>query len=228
MRSWPLRTIAFLTQANEIAMAPITSSDATLRLLGCFLAFAVDRAAVRQNLALAAKLCAEVRSVEARLTRAAPTAAIFRRLMPHLGPDVARPVPPANAREMISEFRALLRRQRTYAFRPKSTGWLKSGASLQVEAFTDDAAAVAGDVLLSWRPGPTAEEDALACFRLSARGEHRTVGPLGEVLGKVKLVARDGRTLPLPDRVGDPARTFGPLLALPIPRAKTKPTTRTT
>ena len=47
MRSWPLRTVAFLTQTREIGMAPITSSDATLRLLGCFMSFAVDRAVGR-------------------------------------------------------------------------------------------------------------------------------------------------------------------------------------
>jgi len=129
MRSWPLRTVAFLNQAREVAMTPITSSDATLRLLGCFLAFTTDRASVERSLAVAVQLCAEVRSVEASLTRAAPTATVFRKLGPHLGPEVARPVPPANARELISEFRALLRKQRSYAFRPKGTAgaWLPSG-----------------------------------------------------------------------------------------------------
>ena len=119
MRSWPLRTVAFLNQAREVAMTPITSSDATLRLLGCFLAFTTDRASVERSLAVAVQLCAEVRSVEASLTRTAPTATVFRKLAPHLGPEVTRQVPPANARELISEFRALLRKQRSYAFRPK-------------------------------------------------------------------------------------------------------------
>ncbi len=114
MRSWPLRTVAFLHQAREVAMTPITSSDATLRLLGCFLAFTTDRVSVERSLAVAVQLCAEVRSVEASLTRAAPTATVFRKLAPHLGPEVTRPVPPANARELISEFRALLRKQRSY------------------------------------------------------------------------------------------------------------------
>ncbi len=103
-------------------MTPITSSDATLRLLGCFLAFTTDRASVERSLAVAVQLCAEVRSVEASLTRTAPTATVFRKLAPHLGPEVTRAVPPANARELISEFRALLRKQRSYAFRPKGDG----------------------------------------------------------------------------------------------------------
>ena len=82
MRSWPLRTVAFLHQAREVAMTPITSSDATLRLLGCFLAFTTNRASVERSLAVAVQLCAEVRSVEASLTRAAPTATVFRKLAP--------------------------------------------------------------------------------------------------------------------------------------------------
>ena len=55
MRSWPLRTVAFLAQAprDTVTMTPIVSSEATLRLLGCFLAFATDRATVERNLALA-------------------------------------------------------------------------------------------------------------------------------------------------------------------------------
>jgi hypothetical protein len=108
MRSWPLRTLAFLTQAprDAVTMTPIVSSDATLRLLGCFLSFATDRATVERNLAIAVQLCAEVRSVEASLTKNVPTADIFRKLAPHLGPEVTRKVPPASAREMISEFRS--------------------------------------------------------------------------------------------------------------------------
>ena len=45
MRSWPLRTLAFLAQAprDAVTMTPIISSDATLRLLGCFLSFTADR-----------------------------------------------------------------------------------------------------------------------------------------------------------------------------------------
>jgi hypothetical protein len=81
MRSWPLRTLAFLAQAprDTVTMTPIVSSDATLRLLGCFLSFAHDRATVERNLALAVQLCAEIRSVEASLTRQVPTADIFPR-----------------------------------------------------------------------------------------------------------------------------------------------------
>jgi hypothetical protein len=220
MRSWPLRTVGFLNQAREVAMTPITSSDATLRLLGCFLSFAIDRASVERSLAVAAQLCAEVRSVEANLTRTAPAAAVFRKLAPHLGPEVTRQVPPANARELISEFRALLRKQRSYAFRPKRTaagGWLKSGDAIAVQTLGLGGALAPGDVLLSWIPGPTPDEDALACHRLPASGA-RDTAISGELLGRVILVARDGKTRPLPGRVGDLARSFGPLVALPMLR----------
>lgn len=218
MRSWPLRTVGFLNQAREVAMTPITSSDATLRLLGCFLSFATDRASVTRSLEVAVQLCAEVRSVEANLTRTAPTATVFRKLAPHLGPEVTRQVPPANARELISEFRALLRKQRSYAFRPKgSAAWLKSGDVLAVQTLGLGGSLVPGDVLLSWIPGPTPDEDALACHRLPASGARDTAS-WGELLGRVTLVARDGKTRPLPGRVGDLARSFGPLVALPMLR----------
>ena len=229
MRSWPLRTVAFLNQAREVAMTPITSSDATLRLLGCFLAFTTDCVSVERSLAVAVRLCAEVRSVEASLTRTAPTATVFRKLAPHLGPEVTRAVPPANARELISEFRALLRKQRSYAFKPKGTAgaWLKSGESLAVQTPGLGGPLAPGDVVLSWVPGATPDEDALACRRLSTAGardaaEAGQVGQLGqlgiggELLGRVTLVARDGKTLPLPGRVGDLARSFGPLVAIPM------------
>lgn len=220
MRSWPLRTLAFLAQSpREVAMTPIMSSDATLRLLGCFLAFATDRASVERSLAVAVQLCAEVRSVEACLTRTAPTAVIFRRLAPHLGPDVSRKVPPSNAREMISEFRALLRKQRSYAFRPKqAASWLAAGDSLLVQAPGPGGfAPVAGDILLSWTPGATPDEDALAFYRLPGSGVRRAALE-GEILGKVALVSRAGKTLPLPARIADLARSFGPMVALPMLR----------
>jgi hypothetical protein len=222
MRSWPLRTVAFLNQAREVAMTPITSSDATLQLLSCFLSFATDRASVERSLAIAAQLCAEVRSVEAGLTRAAPTAMVFRKLIPHLGPEVTRKVPPANARELISEFKALLRKQRSYAFRPKANSkdkkgavWLKSGESLAVQTPGVGGPLEPGDVVLSWVPGATPDEDALACHRLPANGQ-RDVSVEGELLGRVALVARDGTTRPLPGRIGDLARSMGPMVALPM------------
>ena len=173
MRSWPLRTVAFLHQAREVAMTPITSSDATLRLLGCFLAFTTDRASVSEAWPWRSQLCAEVRSVEAGLTRTAPTATVFRKLAPHLGPEVTRPVPPANARELISEFRALLRKQRSYAFQAQGDG--DGGRRLAQEPATRwpvqtpgmGGPLAPGDVVLSWIPGPTPDEDALACHRLS-------------------------------------------------------------
>jgi len=213
-RSWPLRTVAFLTQTREVAMTPITSSDATLRLLGCFMSFATDRASVDRCLEIAVRLCAEVRSVEAGLTRAAPTPAVFRKLAPHLGPEVTRPVPPANARELISEFRALLRKQRSYIFRPRGAAeWLKTGDSLSVEAPAPGTTLSDDDVVLSWVPGATPDDDTLVCHR---GRNHRRVA--GEVLGRVAVVARDGRRLPLNGRLSRLTPQLGPMVALPVLR----------
>jgi len=218
MRSWPLRTVAFLTQAREVAMTPITSSDATLRLLGCFLSFATDRASIDRCLDVAVELCAEVRSVEAGLTRATPTSSVFRKLAPHLGPDVARPTPPANTRELISELRALLRKQRAYTFRPRgAAGWLRPGDALLVEAPNRAAPFEPGDVLLSWVPGATPDDDALVCHRAGERGKANKAAA-GELLGRVAVLARDGRTLPLGGTPSQLAPRLLPMVALPVLR----------
>ena len=130
MRSWPLRTLAFLAQAprDAVTMTPIMSADATLRLLGCFLSFTADRDTVKRNLALAIELGAEVRSVEASLTKNVATQQIFRKLAPHLGPEITRKVPPQSAREMVSDFRSLLRKHKTYTFRPQKASRRGCGA----------------------------------------------------------------------------------------------------
>ena len=217
MRSWPLRTVAFLTQTREVAMTPITSPDATLRLLGCFLSFATDRASVERCLAVAVELCAEVRSVEAGLTRASPTPAVFRKLAPHLGPDVTRQTPPANARELISEFRALLRKQRAYTFRPRGAGgWLKAGDALSVEAPNAALPFAPGDVLLSWVPGATPDDDALICHRAGDRVAAKAAA--GELLGRLAIMARDGRILALSGGSAELTARLAPVLALPVLR----------
>jgi hypothetical protein len=242
MRSWPLRTLAFLAQAprDVVTMTPIVSSEATLRLLGCFLAFATDRATVERNLALAVQLAAEVRSVEASLTKNVSTAEIFRKLAPHLGPEVTRKVPPQSAREMISEFRSFLRKHRSYAFKPRGSSmrpWLKSGDSLFIQSAAETELAP-GDILLYWTPGATPDDDALTCHRMVGRLPGlRGTGPRfltkgdslsridafenhrqSEILGKVAAISRDGKTWPVPGRVGNLARLFGSLVAIPILR----------
>ena len=242
MRSWPLRTLAFLAQAPQdaLTMTPIVSSEATLGLLGCFLSFAPDRTTVERNLAIAVQLCAEVRSVEASLTKNVPTAEIFRKLAPHLGPEVTRKVPPLSPREMISEFRSFMRKHKSYAFKPKGSSmrpWLKSGDSLFIQAAVETEL-MPGDILLYWRPGPTAEKDALTCHRMVARvpgmggnaPKFLTKGDAmsqiesfenhrqSEILGKVAAISRDGKTWPVPGRIGTLARLFGSLVAIPILR----------
>jgi hypothetical protein len=240
MRSWPLRTLAFLAQAprDAVTMTPIVSSEATLRLLGCFMSFANDRTTMERNLALAVQLASEVRSVEASLTKNVPTADIFRKLAPHLGPEVTRKVPPANPREMISEFRSILRKHRSYAFKPRGGSmrpWLKSGDSLFIQSAAE-AELAAGDILLYWTPGATPDQDALTCHRMVGRvpgtrgaaAKFLTKGDAlsqiekfenhrqSEILGKVAAISRDGKTWPVPGRIGNLARLFGSLVAIPI------------
>jgi hypothetical protein len=223
MRSWPLRTLAFLAQSprDAVRMTPIVSSEATLRVLSCFLGFAVDRATVRRNVALALKLCAEVRSVEASLTKNVPARDIFRKLGPHLGPEVTRKVPPSNAREMISEFRSFLRAQGSYSFTPRAAAvrpWLKAGSTLLIES-VGSAGRGGDDILLYWQPGVTPDEDALVCRAAGRADPRRGAAPGAEVLGRVVVVARDGTRAPLTRQLtGDLEARFGALVAEPILR----------
>ena len=57
-----------------------------------------------------------------------------------------------------------------------------------------------------------------SCRRLSTADLRDAAGIGGELLGRVTLVSREGKTLPLPGRVGDLARSFGPLVAIPMLR----------
>jgi hypothetical protein len=220
MRSWPLRALAFLTQRRSVVMSPVTSSEAALRLLECMLCFQTDRATVGRNLALVTRLCGEVRSVEAQLTRTASTAEIFGKLAPHLGVDVHRKVPTYSTREMISEFRSFLRKHQLYAFSPKGLGlrsYVKAGDSLLIQA-ADKNELDAGDVVLYWSPGPTPDDDVLRCHRVGNPLPKGHSWAHAEVLGRVSGLARDGRTLPMPGRLDSLARLFGPHVAMPILR----------
>jgi hypothetical protein len=218
MRSWPLRALAFLAQRDRVVMSPVTSSEAMLRLLSCMLCFQTDRVTVERNLALVARLCQDVRSVEAQLTRSASTAEIFGKLTPHLGPDIDRCMPTYNTREMISEFRSFLRKHRLYAFSPRGAAlrpFLKPGASLLIEIAAKDQVDV-GDVVLYWTPGHTPDDDVLHCERVGTTKRH--AGVHSELLGKVSGVARDGRSVPMPGRIDSLARLFGAEVAMPILR----------
>jgi hypothetical protein len=220
MRSWPLRAVAFLAQRDRVQMTPVTSSEATLRLLECMLCFQTDRATVARNLALVTRLCGEVRSVEAQLTRAASTAEIFGKLEPHLGPETHRQVPVYSTREMISEFRSFLRKHQLYAYAPRGGALrqhLKPGDSLLIQAAEKDELDV-GDVVLYWSPGKTPDDDVLRCHRVGTPLPKGQSWAHAEVLGRVSGLARDGRSLPMPGRLDHLARLFGPEVAMPILR----------
>ncbi len=239
MRSWPLRALAFLAQASSgPTITPMTSPEATLRLLGCFLAFATDPTTVRENLGVAVQLCGEVRSVEASLTKSAAAKEIFRKLTPHLGP-AGRKAPASSTREMISEFRALLQKHGKYASQSKGSSmspWLRPGDVLFVEA-VDESKLEVGDILLYWSPGPSADDDLLVCHRLvrrtgdaggpmtyltkgdaTSRFERFQNGHRYEILGRVSAVSRDGTTRSVPGRLGNLARLVGSLAATPLLR----------
>jgi hypothetical protein len=241
MRSWPLRALAFLAQApDKSTISPVTSADATFRLLGCFLAFATDATTVAENLTLAVRLCGGVRSVEARLTRSAPAKEIFRKLAPHLGPRRGGRASASTTREMISEFRALLRKHGKYASHSQGSSmrpWLRPGDVLFVEV-VDESKLEIGDILLYWSPGPLADDDLLVCHRLVRRTGDQARGPLTyltkgdatsrferfqngrryEILGRVSAIARDGTTRSVPGRLGNLARLVGSLAATPVLR----------
>jgi hypothetical protein len=220
MRSWPLRALAFLAQRDRVVMSPVTSAEASLRLLECMLCFQTDRATVARNVALVARLCAEVRSVEAQLTREASTAEIFGKLEPHLGQEVTRKVPTFSTREMISEFRSFLRKHQLYAFSPRNAGlrqYIKTGGSLLVEAAEKNDLDV-GDVVLYWSPGREPDDDVLRCHRVGEPLPKGQTWAHAEVLGRVSGIARDGRSLPMPGRLESLTRLFGPHVAMPILR----------
>jgi hypothetical protein len=220
MRSWPLRALAFLAQRDRVEMSPITSSESALRLLECMLCFQTDRETVERNLALVTRLCSDVRSVEAQLTRAASTAEIFGKLEPHLGRDVSRKAPTLNAREMISEFRSFLRKHQLYAFSPRGAGlrpWVKQGDSLLIQA-TEKADLDVGDIALYWSPGRTPDDDVLLCHRVGSPLPKTRSWAHAQVLGRVSGLARDGRDLPMPGRLDSLGRLFGAQVAMPILR----------
>jgi hypothetical protein len=223
MRSWPLRTLAFLAQAprDTVTMTPIVSAEATFRLLGCFLSFATDRVTAARNVALAVQLASEVRSVEASLTKKVPAPAIFRKLGPHLGPEVTRKVPAANLRELISDFRAFLRKNRSYTFQAGKRARLpgvRPGEGILVRRAAESDL-VSGDIGLYWRPGKAADDDALVCHRVGtpmrlARGARL------EVLGKVELGAVLGKARPAAKAIDGARAAFDPLVAFLGPQIR--------
>jgi hypothetical protein len=115
--------------------------------------------------------------------------------------------------------------------------WLKSGDSLFIQAAAESELA-AGDILLYWTPGATPDDDVLTCHRMVGRvPAMRGAGPKflmkgdalsridsfengrqSEILGKVAAISRDGKTWPVPGRLGNLARLFGSLVAIPILR----------
>lgn len=242
IRSWPLRAISFLEQGPGLAVQPVPPAEGAWRLLGCFLCFQTDADTAARNLAIAAELCTDVQTVLSQTARQTPAPAIEAALGPYLSGGTERDHPPTS-REMISEFRWQLRLNGHYAYQPRGSSmkpWLRPGDALFIEA-VDAQRLAAGDVVLYWTPGRTPHEDRLTCHRMVARralrdqagpprmkyymkGDARSTierfedGRQSEILGRVSAVARDGRSMPVPGRVGNLARLLGSLVVTPLLR----------
>ncbi|MEO7669912.1 MAG: hypothetical protein ABIW57_11275 [Polyangia bacterium] len=241
IRSWPLNNIAFLEQAETLAVGSVSAAEATLRLLGCFLCFQTDADTAARNLAIAVDLCTEVNAVALRTRRDTPIADVEMTLAPYL-PDRSRRDHPPTPREMISEFRWMLMQSKQYAYKPQGSSmrpWLRAGDALFIQT-VGEAELATGDILLYWTPGPTADEDRLTCHRLVARlgagaasaGEQKFKffmkgdalssieafenGRQSEILGRVSAVSRNGKAVPMPGRLGNLARLVGSLVATPL------------
>lgn len=241
IRSWPLSAVAFLEQGQSLVVRSIPASEAAMRLLGCFLCFQTDADTAARNLAIAIDLSTDVNAVVLRTAGDTPVPEIDAALSPYV-PDRTRRDHPPTSREMISEFRWLLMQCRQYAYKPRGGSmrpWLRSGDALFIQA-VGEANFAPGDILLYWTPGPRPHEDRLTCHRLVARlpagasgsgdpkfklymkGDAQSTieafenGKQSEVLGRVSAISRDGRTVPVPGRLGSLARLLGSLVATPI------------
>jgi hypothetical protein len=236
LRSFPLAAMAFLEQTAEASAAPVTPADALMRALGCMICFERNDEAVVRNLAVVSTLIAEVPTLACGTRAETTSAQVFELLRPFLGHDPQARRLPWSTREMISELRAHLRRNEGYAFRPRGGSmrpWLRSGDSLFVARVKEDEIR-AGDVLLYWRPGRTADEDALTCHRMVAKVatkhgsriyakgdalphiEQFENGRQAEILGKVQAISRDGRVSPVAGRSRNLAMLFGSLVSMPL------------
>lgn len=225
IRSWPLKGFAFLGQSTTIDVRPLSPAESTARLLGCFLYFGSGAEATARNFELAAQMASSAPAVHAQLTRQTAPEELFAEVEPSFGPFHAED-PPASVREMISEFRWLLRTHGHYAYTPRGSSmqpYIQDGESIFVAA-AEAGEIQPGEVLLYWTPGPTPHDDQLTCHRLVAtrrtggrqrmytKGDHASgIGRFddrrhAEVLGKVGKRSAEGTDVPLLSQSADLAR----------------------
>lgn len=242
MQSWPLAGIAFLEKRGELGSRTLDSGEAVLRALACLLCFETDLETVQRNFALVVALCAEVPTFACGSRADTP----FADLMAEIGPrlrGVAGPEPaPHNTRELVSALRAELARHGSYAFAPTGTSmrpWLRTGDALFIEPVVE-AELRSGDVVLYWRAGRSAEQDALICHRvvrrvatdrgvdIYAKGdaleqiERFENGKEAEVIGRVRGISRGGQSWAVPGAMGNLALLLGSFLLVPFLKARAR------
>ena len=236
LQSWPLAGIAFLEQHSQLAMARVPVAQAVLRALECLMCFETDPDTVQRNFALIIALCSEVPAFTCGSRKDDGLEAIREAWRPLLDRRKTLRPPASNARELIGALRTSIERHGTYAFSPRGSSmrpWLRTGDSLFIEA-VDPAKVMAGDVVLYWRAGRTPDQDSLICHRVLGRlptgrgarfyakgdslGHIETFddGKEAQVIGRVKAISRNGRSWPVPGRLGSLAILLSSLLLMPV------------
>jgi hypothetical protein len=240
LRGWPLSVIVFLRKGSGLSVSPLAPPEATRRLLETLVCFEPGEAVIAPNLAWAARLCSGVPCVEATTAVDTPTAALFRALAPWTRKAAASRDGGLTNRESIADVRAALRRAGRSALVARGSSMrpvLRDGDTLFVEPLGARDASP-GDVVVVWMPGETPDGDRLVNHRLvsCSRGpggvrvrtkgdaasgiESFVDGREAEVLGRVVAVGRDGRTRPVPGRLGRLALLAGSLAVMPLQRLR--------
>ena len=247
MRSFPLVGITFLEQRPSLHVERLALTAAVGRGLGCVISFDMSNASIERNLAIVIDLCQQVPALACGTSAETPWHTIRESLRPHLSLATPTRNAPDNIRELVAALRGNLQLHGRYAFAPRGGSmrpFVQSGDTVFVET-VDEAAVRAGDVLLYWRAGATADADTLTCHRMigRVRGDEGEVfltkgdalsfieafhvdgaaGARAELIGRVHAISREGQThsWSVPGRLGSLAIVMASLLTagfLPLSR----------
>jgi len=233
LSGFPLRAVGFLEKGDPLEVAPLPPGEAVQRLLETILGFEFTPSTVQRNVEFASRLVSEVPSALAVTCLETPAEELADRLG-----RLSRPLPeptrsPRTSREAISEIRSQLRAHGQHAIISAGTSmrpWIRSGDTLFIQAL-GSAPPRPGDILVSWIPGETEEDDTLVCHRMIAgRPETCTLtrvdahgsidrvrhGREAEILGIVIGRSRDGETRILGGRLRKLETLLTSLVAAPV------------